>query len=271
MKKLIFILLGLLAIGTGVSEAINMEVFESTGSLEVMAATGSLTFMTNERTRAVQKALRGIGDLHTEISQLVVEQVLSDTDTEYTFDFSSNAKDSKKPAQILLPSGDVFIICAYGLFLQEKNTDNPKSLKEGHYQTYVNAAYWTAGTDFNAAHLNQVYAGSLKYQVGASTQFDKQPLSEHLVIPETQFDGAGVYDSINGSEAGYILSPSIIAVDAEADAKFIVSLPSISSPKWAHDLTKTESVLVMRVKGIKVRAGSNKYNEIMKAMQSVSV
>jgi hypothetical protein len=117
------------------------------------------------------------------------EAILKNNQNSYSFDFDAN-----KPSQASerrLAVQDAFFANKIGLFLL-KETDT--TIGSGVPRTFADPDVFTAVAGFTLAHLETIYNGSVKAEIGKQTVFEALPTIQFRKVPTEFQEGNGVLD-----------------------------------------------------------------------------
>jgi hypothetical protein len=154
------------------------------------------------------------------MSDLILEQQLSTTLTQYTFPVLSNdngPSGTRFNTEQRLQQQDVFIASSWGFFLAE-----PSSTSDATFivHTYPNPVVFSNGTE--SAALEIIYNSYCKIAVNNSVILPYWSLSRHRLVPQTQKTTAAAnvngnaYDEIDLSSDGFHpVEPNILFVGSK--------------------------------------------------------
>jgi len=198
------------------------------------------------------------------------EDILSNNNGVYTFNFNKNSNPLKTEHTQFLDQSDLFITTALLLALRENDTTRPQELKLGHLQTYVNPEYFATGVGFNPDHLNQIYAGKLEFKVADRLYFQHLNTQKFKFGPRTQYNTtAETFDSVNASVDGKYVTPQIMALSGDEDSNIQASFKVFGGIQWAATAANKQNIIALVQDGLLIRGGANKKSEIVAAISNV--
>lgn len=267
MKKFLAALLSLVIIAslTVSGTVYGHEIIGSTNVQEVTTASIFTAAVASDRSRQIANSLKQrLSDVSIEMSYLFAEQTLTNTSNTYKFDFriaGGQANTSTKPNQLLLDQSDIFIVTQLGMFNYEKITATPEYIRGG-LQTNINPLYYTTGVGFTKDHLNQIYAGQIKFHVGNIDAFSNLDTGLFRFGHQLQGDLTNnIYQGRNGDSDGYVTLPEIMILNGSYDAYIQLSYQLFTGIAIAN-VGGLENSVVFKPQGILVRGGADqKYQQ----------
>jgi hypothetical protein len=169
-------------------------------------------------------------------SYLRQEAVLKNNQS--TLDFDFDGKRNSKPSERLLAQQDIFFATALGLFLLREEDGKEGS---GVLLTHVDSSVFAAATGFTPAHLEAVYNGLIKAQMGNQIIFEALATKNFRHVPTHYVERDGTI----------VLNPTII-INGKEKNKFTLNIPSFAGIQIASVTENISNKVVLMAEGFLV-------------------
>ena len=171
-----------------------------------------------------------------------------------TYNFPILLTGSEVETEVKLDKNDLFVCTRLAMFIYERD-NSTKNGGTQPLQTYPNASYFTAGTNFVVKDLETVYNGSLSFKKGTTVIGERFSTRPFRFVGDTQQSSA-TNKSNHYADSGMIpMTPVMKLPGREAFSIDAVFTPS-SNINWQSDAANKDCMLVLMPFGFLVK-GAN--------------
>lgn len=266
MKTIIRILM----VGLAVAAFFLPEIAQAGG---FMAAVGAGVTISPSRNRAIlSKLANQFQGAVIQPSHLRVDVAISTNSNQWNFNIVPGTSDLTYENK--LNKNDVFAVTDLGIFLYKQNTTDLGS--DEVLQTYPNATYFAAGTNFSARFLESFYNGKLRIQVQDRVFVESLDTKRFRHVPDAQqgTTSAAVISSVNAITA-YTLAHSAFKLEdgmcqtdptiyLNGDLQNTIQLNIPLGPNYVlvNDVANTTNYVSFYALGFLVKGGANAWKNL---------
>ena len=264
MKKFLFAILAVLAVGAAFATGVDLNHITSAG----ISLMGIPAVIDTEHSRVVSDRINALfGDLNFLVQPAYIrsENVISNTKNSYSFETRSDrlANITGRPLQKGVDNNDLFFVSDWGLYLDNRVTTSKSQVV---LQTFPNSiAFAAATTGCTYAQLDIFYTSSIQFQVGSTVWYEAYDTQRFRYVPQTQQTAATTAAAGNYSQAS--LKDTLVPIAPYAvlsgSASNIIQLNIPALPDTADMAVDTgtqptgENVLTLYFNGFVIKNGAD--------------
>lgn len=264
MKKFLFAILAVLAVGAAFATGVDLTHITSAG----ISLMGIPAVIDTEHSRVVSDRINALfGDLNFLVQPAYIrsENVISNTKNSYSFETRSDrlANITGRPLQKGVDNNDLFFVSDWGLYLDNRVTTSKSQVV---LQTFPNSIAFAAATTGCAyAQLDIFYNSSIQFQVGSTVWYEAYDTQRFRYVPQTQQTAATTAAAGNYSQAS--LKDTLVPIAPYAvlsgSASNIIQLNIPALPDTADMAVDTgtqptgENVLTLYFNGFVIKNGAD--------------
>jgi hypothetical protein len=264
MKKFLFAILAVLAVGAAFATGVDLNHITSAG----ISLMGIPAVIDTEHSRVVSDRINALfGDLNFLVQPAYIrsENVISNTKNSYSFETRSDrlANITGRPLQKGVDNNDLFFVSDWGLYLDNRVTTSKSQVV---LQTFPNSiAFAAATTGCTYAQLDIFYNSSIQFQVGSTVWYEAYDTQRFRYVPQTQQTAATTAAAGNYSQAS--LKDTLVPIAPYAvlsgSASNIIQLNIPALPDTADMAVDTgtqptgENVLTLYFNGFVIKNGAD--------------
>jgi len=264
MKKFLFAILAMLAVGAAFATGVDLNHITSAG----ISLMGIPAVIDTEHSRVVSDRINALfGDLNFIVQPAYIrsENVISNTKNSYSFETRSDrlANITGRPLQKGVDNNDLFFVSDWGLYLDNRVTTSKSQVV---LQTFPNSiAFAAATTGCTYAQLDIFYNSSIQFQVGSTVWYEAYDTQRFRYVPQTQQTAATTAAAGNYSQAS--LKDTLVPIAPYAvlsgSASNIIQLNIPALPDTADMAVDTgtqatgENVLTLYFNGFVIKNGAD--------------